>query len=360
MHSISNSGDGVFGRVQLSEYIETGFVDKSVPQSTSMTLNYYVADAAIARAAGILGKHKDEELLTARSKRYDVIFDKKSKFFLSLDHKDPSKQTASIQTNSHLDQFTEAGPWQYRFYVPHDVEGLNKLYEGKLCDHIKDMMEYDTKGIGDITPDSKLLPGFGLYTHGNQPVHHILYVAQKAGCNDVAEKYLRKAMQELYTTKGWAGDEDNGEMASWYILSALGVFSLEGAKDELVLGSPAVKHARVQLPKNKVLTIATENQASDNVYVQSVTWTPTAGSARNLTSNVIKYTEIMRGGTLVFVMGSSPRPKALTPALLQETQQHAVYEVSDTGNLQNAAHISDQPASGRFLEHMMMRSKQTE
>ena len=35
-------------------------------------------------------------------------------------------------------------------------------------------------------------------------------------------------MDKLYTTNGWAGDEDNGEMASWYILSALGVYSLEG------------------------------------------------------------------------------------------------------------------------------------
>merc|ERR1719426_278036 len=102
---------------------------------------------------------------------------------------------------------------------------------------------------------------FGVYDHGNQPVHHVLYIAKKAGCNDVADKFLRKTMQELYTIDGWAGDEDNGEMASWYVLSALGIYSLEGAKDELVLGSPAVKHASVQLPNNKVLTVEAQNQA---------------------------------------------------------------------------------------------------
>jgi len=71
---------------------------------------------------------------------------------------------------------------------------------------------------------------FGLYAHNNQPVHHVLYVAKKAGCNSVADKYLRKVMNKLYTTNGWAGDEDNGEMASWYVLSALGIYSLEGRK----------------------------------------------------------------------------------------------------------------------------------
>merc|ERR1719271_2087890 len=73
---------------------------------------------------------------------------------------------------------------------------------------------------------------FGLYGHGNQPVHHILYVAKKAGCNAIADEYLRKVMQRLYTVDGWPGDEDNGEMASWYILSSLGVYMLEGGKDE--------------------------------------------------------------------------------------------------------------------------------
>merc|ERR1719162_2222622 len=101
---------------------------------------------------------------------------------------------------------------------------------------------------------------FGLYAHGNQPVHHVLYVAKKAGCDGIADKYLRKVMSSLYTTKGWAGDEDNGEMASWYILSALGIYQLEGAKDEVVLGSPAVKHAVLKLPANKELIVKVENQ----------------------------------------------------------------------------------------------------
>merc|ERR1719152_1152751 len=111
---------------------------------------------------------------------------------------------------------------------------------------------YDVGGYHQVIHEmeelGKIHRDFGLYAHGNQPVHHILYVAKKAGCNAVADEYLRKVMQKLYTVDGWPGDEDNGEMASWYVLSALGVYQLQGAKDELVLGSPAVKHATVELP----------------------------------------------------------------------------------------------------------------
>jgi len=158
---------------------------------------------------------------------------------------------------------------------------------------------------------------FGLYAHGNQPVHHILYVAKRAGCNDVADKYLRKVTQDLYTIDGWAGDEDNGEMASWYVLSALGVYQLEGAKDEVVLGSPAVKHAVLKLPDKKNLTIATEDQATDHVYVQSVTWLPEGGETRTITDNVLKFTELMHGGKLTFTMG--PSPKSYHPSRGQTT-----------------------------------------
>merc|ERR1719387_1880784 len=114
--------------------------------------------------------------------------------------------------------------------------------------------------IHEMTELEAIQKDFGLYSHNNQPAHEVLWIAKKAGCDEVADKYLRQVMQKLYTEDGWSGDEDNGEMASWYILSALGLYSLEGAKDEMVLGSPSIKHATVKLTNNKVLTVDTKNQ----------------------------------------------------------------------------------------------------
>jgi predicted alpha-1,2-mannosidase len=354
-----------FGREGLSNYIELGYVPSdAASESVSRTLNYYVADAAIARAAEILGKAEDHDELHRRSMNYEKIFDKETQFFrpksirsvqftqtsssmssgsrkgdsnfLGRDQEgqlvEQKEQQHSGKVEGKIEEddfvfeenfdplswggsFTEAGPWQYRFYVPFDVEGLKKLYQGSLCTKIHEMVAA-TGGEGfhvgsygrvihEMSEMEKTRGRFGQYAHNNQPSHHILWLAKKAGCNTVADRYLRAVMSELYTTKGWPGDEDDGQMASWYILSALGIYSLEGAKDEMVLGSPAVESATVKLPKGRFLHISTSGQSRDSVYVQSVTWTPSTALAENatpmkITSNVIKYTDLMAGGTLHF------------------------------------------------------------
>merc|ERR1712050_379960 len=123
--------------------------------------------------------------------------------------------------------FTESGGWQYRFYVPHDVDGLKELYKGSLCDCVESMLTHTSGpafhvgGYGGVIHEMKeaaaIQSDFGLYAHNNQPVHHVLWVAKKAGCDEVAEQYLRKATSKLYTIRGWAGDEDNGEMGLFAI-----------------------------------------------------------------------------------------------------------------------------------------------
>merc|ERR1712228_287508 len=80
-----------------------------------------------------------------------------------------------------------------------------------------------------------------------------------------------------------------------------------GAKDEIVLGRPAVVSARVQLPGGKALAVTTQNQAMENVYVQSITWKPDSShEPHKISDNVLRYTELMAGGTLEFHMGPTP------------------------------------------------------
>jgi|AntAceMinimDraft_5_1070358.scaffolds.fasta_scaffold58767_1 putative alpha-1,2-mannosidase len=56
-------------------------------------------------------------------------------------------------------------------------------------------------------------------------------------------------MNHAYGPDFYAGDEDNGEMGSWFVLSALGLYpAAPGATAEYVLGSPLFKHVVVRLP----------------------------------------------------------------------------------------------------------------
>merc|ERR1719410_2763957 len=253
--------------------------------------------------------------------RYTELFNDQTMFFQPKDSQGHFSE--GFDPIAWKNGFTEASAWQYRFDVPHDVEGLNKLFNGNLCGKIGEMMQktsgeyFHVGGYGSVIHEMQeaqsLQQEFGLYAHSNQPVHHILWIAKKAGCNNIGDEYLRKVMRKLYTKRGWSGDEDNGEMASWYVLASLGVFQLEGAKDEMVLGSPSVVKATVELPGQRALTVLTENQSDENVYVQKVTWEPIGGAKREIPDNLLKYTEMMKGGTLTFTMGSSPRAQGGSP-----------------------------------------------
>merc|ERR1719424_528105 len=314
------------GRIGLDDYTNLGYVpyvnrNRKIDQdAVARTLNYYMSDSAISLAAGYLGKHVEEKVLAARSQRYSTLFNADTGYFEPKDFNGVFKESFSpIEWGTG---FTEASAVQYRFYLPFDVEGLSKLYNGTLCEVIQNMFLDQDQGttgsyneyIHEMREAQAVQSEFGQYAHGNQPVHHVLYVAKKAGCNNIADKYLRMVMKDLYTTRGWAGDEDNGEMSSWYVLSALGIYALQGAKDEIVLGSPAVKNATMQLPNNKALEITTENQAADNFYVQAVTWTRDNEPPCIIDNNVIQFTQLMRGGKLHFEMGPEAKPSATAAA----------------------------------------------
>eukprot|EP00441_Pelagodinium_beii_P019258 CAMPEP_0197666792 /NCGR_PEP_ID=MMETSP1338-20131121/63871_1 /TAXON_ID=43686 ORGANISM="Pelagodinium beii, Strain RCC1491" /NCGR_SAMPLE_ID=MMETSP1338 /ASSEMBLY_ACC=CAM_ASM_000754 /LENGTH=745 /DNA_ID=CAMNT_0043245883 /DNA_START=100 /DNA_END=2337 /DNA_ORIENTATION=- len=309
------------GRVALKEYIEKGYVPSDTSnvrkvadhQSAALTLNYNVADACIALAAKAVGDDERAKVLADRSRSFKRIFDNSTGYFR------PVRQDGSWDGNwddeeavTWGDGFTEASAAQYRFYAPHDVTGLTELMGGqeKLCKNIHAMLEdrfrfhagsYGIK-IHEMSEAEQVgSEGFGLYSHNNQPVHDVLYVAAAAGCRSMAQKTLRHVMSELYTLDGWSGDEDTGEMSSWYVLSSLGLYSLLPGSDDLILGSPEVTSAELRVPGRPVLTIEAEGNSKDNVYVQNVKL-----NGNTVSGASVKYTELAkRGGSLRFQMSSS-------------------------------------------------------
>jgi len=95
----------------------------------------------------------------------------------------------------------------------------------------------------------------GQYGHNNQPVHHILWLLSaldenKPECSGqpgrgtfcprrFGEDAIHKVLEKAYGLDFFAGDEDNGEMGAWYVLSALGLYEpAPGTKHGYALGSP--------------------------------------------------------------------------------------------------------------------------
>ena len=224
----------VTGRDHFDEYLMFGYV----PGQVSLSLNYYLCDYVVALAAYKLGHIKMGDSLMDRSKRWHLIFDTNKRFFRP---KTMGRFSPSFDEHKWMGPYMEGGPHQYRFYLPFDPEGLNNAYGYKMCDYLKRMMT----GPNTVSNRQKIHEetemqqhSFGQYAHNNQVVHHVLYMFAHVGCEHEGQKWLNHALDTQYSNEGYAGDEDNGEMSAWYIMSRLGLYSLVPGSGEYQIGIP--------------------------------------------------------------------------------------------------------------------------
>ena len=135
----------------------------------------------------------------------------------------------------------------------------------------------------------------GQYVHGNEPCHHEIYMYDFAGRPDRCQKLVRTVMDSLYfdAPDGLCGNEDVGQMSSWYVLSALGLYQVDPSGGDFYLGSPAVREAVV----NGNFRIKAHNNSASNIYVKNVKL-----NGKVLEEPRISYADIMAGGTLEFEM----------------------------------------------------------
>ena len=311
--------DGAWGRIGIEDYKRLGYVSADHHESVARSLDYAYDDWCIAQIA----TGAERERLLARAGSYANLYDPEVGFMRG--------RNADGSWLEPWDEFrwgspyVEGGPWQSSWAVQHDAAGLIRLMGGEAAfveklDRMLTTPPYFTTGaygfeIHEMTEMAQA--GFGQYAHSNQPVHHALYLYNAAGRPWRCQKEVRRVMAEMYTPGDLPGDEDNGEMCAWYVLSALGLFPLTPGSGQWTLGSPLFRRATVHLPSGKDLVIEALENSSENVYVRSVSW-----DGKRLDRLFLTHEEIAGGGTLRFEMASTPdetvvpaagRPYSMTP-----------------------------------------------
>jgi putative alpha-1,2-mannosidase len=110
----------------------------------------------------------------------------------------------------------------------------------------------------------------------------------------------------LYTPQadGYCGDEDNGKTSAWYVFTAMGFYPVAPATDEYVIGAPLFKKVVISLENGKNIVINAPNNSAENRYVQSITF-----KGRNYNKNYFRFSELMQGAKINFVMGKDPNTK---------------------------------------------------
>ena len=268
-------------------------------QSVSQTLEMAYDDWCIARMAESLGKADIAAEYYARSLRYQNVFDPATGFMRGRDHNgnwvEPFDPIASTY------DYTEAIPWQARFFVPHDVAGHTDLMGGTqpMLAALDSLFTYqersDKVNVSDITGL------MGQYAHGNEPSHHMAWIYNWLGAPSRSQEVVRSLLEEMYDTtpEGVCGNEDCGQMSAWYILSSLGIYPACPTSGEYVLAAPLFKKATLKLGNGKTFTITADHP--DWTYVADVKL-----NGRSLDRNYVTYEEITAGGTLAFTLSRKP------------------------------------------------------
>lgn len=273
-------------------------------QSVSITVEVAFDDWCVAQLAKKLGKTDDYKHFMERSEYYRNVFNPKNGFFQAK-KKDGSwlEPFNPLQYGGNGgNPYTEGNAWQYLWYVPQNVPGLIELMGGKkaFADKLDQFFTLVDKS-GEVNGNAS---GFiGQYAHGNEPSHHVAYLYDYAGQPWKTQLYVAKVLNELYnnSSSGYSGNEDCGQMSSWYIFSAMGFYPVNPDSQEYAIGSPVLKHAEMMVPGGKTFTVDVNNPGKQNCYIQSVKL-----NGKALNKPFISQSDIINGGKLEFVMGTKP------------------------------------------------------
>lgn len=245
---------------------------------------------ALAQIAKEIGKTNDYEMYINVSRQmWQGVWEQK--------FKNINPETFDIM---HGDGLYEGTLWQYRWAVPFDIESLSKMVGGK--DILKDQLEFFFQN--------------NLYNQGNQPDIHAAYIFNQLGYPELTQYWvnqiLTQPMKHQYGThdkfdtpyfdKAFKPiprsyipemDDDDGTMAAWYVLSAIGMYPLTPGMPIYQLSTPIFKTVKINLPEGKTLII--DNQSNNNKVIKSICL-----NGKEVEKFQLSHKEILSGGVLVY------------------------------------------------------------
>ena len=295
-------------------------------QSVSITLENCYDDWCIALMAKQLGKNDDYNYFIKRAHNYENVFDPVTGFMRpkTADGKwiEPFDPIWSGGQGGR-DYYTENNGWNYTWYVPHDVNGLIKLMGGREK-FINKLNELFTTTV-PLYQKFKFLAQFpdmtgwiGMYSQGNEITWHIPYLYNYAGAPWMTQRRVRQIMDLWYGAGplGMCGDEDYGEMSSWYVLSAMGFYTVAPGSLIYDIGSPLFSKSVIDIGNGKKFVVEARNVSKQNKYIQSAEL-----NDKSIDRPWFSHDELMQGGKLLLIMGPQPNkewgssPEAAPPSV---------------------------------------------
>jgi len=195
------------------------------------------------------------------------------------------------------DGFVEGSGAQYLWMVPFDPAGLFEALGGREASIARlDAFFRKPGGAWAVTRSGPLHAELD-----NEPSIAAPWLYNFLGQPWKTQETVRQAMRQIWTNtpEGMPGNDDLGQMSSWYVWSALGLYPLYPGRADLVIGSPLFTEAVITRPGAKIVVRA-RGAAMDAPYVQSLQVDGKVSTASWLPASFVQ-----RGGTLDFELGST-------------------------------------------------------
>lgn len=312
------------GKMDVRRFVEDGYVpyvddpgfvayEKGATFSVSHTLEYSFSAYATAQLAKQLGHEEDYRQLMVLSDGWAKLFDDDLKLVRPrvpggewIDNFDPYESWRGFQ---------EGNAMQYTFFVPQNPDSLiARMGKDEFNERLDTIFTQARKTIFGGGKVAFAFSGLSSpYNHGNQPSLHIPWLFNFSGKPYLTQKWTRLICDEFYGTDGEHGygygqDEDQGQLGSWYVLAAMGLFDVQGgacSEPTYQLGSPEFDEITVHLSKfntkGGTFKIRAKGNSADAMYVQNATF-----NGKPLDRCWLYRDEVFNGGELVLQMGTEP------------------------------------------------------
>lgn len=294
----------------LKYYLGLGYVPEDGEEGgygpVSMTQEYDSADFALSQFAAALGDEADSATLLKNAQNWRNLYNPQTGYI--QDRRKDGSWTPGFANNvgsygppaEHKPHpttiYVEGTAGQYLWMEPFNYKGLADLMGGQDA-AVKRLDAFFTQlNVGDRGTNAWMA------WLGNEPCLETPWIYDFWGAPYKTQDVVRRAMDTLYSNGpiAYPGNDDLGEMSSWYIFSALGMFPELPGSDVLTLGSPLFPRAVVHL-ENGGITIIGNGAAKNAPYVQSLTV-----NGQTWNKPWVRFGDIRNHGTLIYQLGTTP------------------------------------------------------
>jgi predicted alpha-1,2-mannosidase len=307
------------GRDGVEQYDRLGYVPyPEVREATAKTLEYAYDDFCGYQLATLTQNETAANRFAKRMLNYRHVYDPSTGFMRGRDA--AGHWSEPFDPVEWGGPYTEGCAWHWQWSVFHDVAGLIDLmgsdekFVEKLDAVFSQPNEYKVGTYGAPIHEMREMEiaEMGQYAHGNQPIQHMPYLYCYAGEPWKTQQHVRRILRKLYSAdeNGLPGDDDQGQTSAWFVMSALGFYSVCPGTDQYVLGSPLFEEATISLENGKQFVIHAAGNSDENCYILSARL-----NGRPWPHNFVRHQDILAGGRLDLQMGPEPnRVRGVAPA----------------------------------------------